>query len=333
MNKDWLARCVLEFVIIVMSTSIERPEFDFVDWVQTRTRRGAGVSLGIGDDAAVLDVPAGYQLVSTVDVITEGRHFTPDTPPELIGRKALAVNLSDLAAMVAHPTAAFVGLVLPQNMNRDFVERIYAGLFALAEEFGVTIAGGDTNSWDGPLVISLTLMGIVKTGTAVTRSGAQPGDWLCVTGLLGGSLASGRHLSFKPRVREARLLKAKYKITSMLDLSDGLASDIRHLSKNSGVGFLIDESSIPVHTDVVPHLDFGERIHHALTDGEDFELLLTIAPPQTESAAEFLLKAGIPLWKIGECVSGDEIRLMCKGESRPLPAGGWCHRFGQDSAE
>ncbi|MDA1017213.1 MAG: thiamine-phosphate kinase, partial [Planctomycetota bacterium] len=178
-------------------------EFDFIDWVR---QRAAGnprtVPLGIGDDAAALRLVDSETLVAT-DMLMEGVHFTfPGATPFQAGRKALAVNLSDIAAMAGRPVAAFVAIALPKSRGAAFGREVMDGIQTLADEFHTVIAGGDTNSWSGPLVVSVTVLGSVVGKRYVTRSGAKPGDRLFVTGRLGGSL-SGKHLDFTPRIHEA----------------------------------------------------------------------------------------------------------------------------------
>lgn len=303
-------------------------EFDLIERIRRRSRLREPVAIGIGDDAAVLNCASDQQLVIAQDVIVEGRHFTSDTEPELIGRKALAVNLSDLAAMAALPTAAFIGLVLPTRASAEFADRLYDGLLGLADEFEVTLAGGDTNSWDGPLMLSVTVLGTVPKGQAVTRGGATPGDWLCVTGALGGSLLSGRHLSFPPRLREAQRLRTEFHVTSMIDLSDGLSGDLRHLMATSSVGVRIDAAEIPVHLDVPNSLGFEQRLERALNDGEDFELLFTLAPEQGQRLQRSDAWNAVPVTKIGECTAERSALLWIDGQPRPLPSGGWRHPLG-----
>jgi thiamine-monophosphate kinase len=341
------------------------PEFDFIDWVRQRARSRPEVRVPIGDDAAVLEAD-GRTWLTAVDVITEGVHFSLDaTPPELVGRKALAINLSDIAAMAGEPCAAFVGIVLPGNRPRSFAEAVFEGLFALAEEWNVSIAGGDTNTWDGPLVISVTLLGLADERGPVLRSGACPGDWILVTGGLGGSLQSGRHLTFTPRIREARALHAAADLHAMIDLSDGLASDLFHLLSRpappgvrgelplhvddqagagapnqppvaappdaeaevgSNLGAVLDGDAIPIHDDVPQDLDPEARLHRALNDGEDFELLLAVSPEEGER----LLRDPpfeTPLTRIGEITAAPEVLIRLPTGTVPLPRGGWGHRF------
>ena len=302
------------------------PEFSLIHSIRNQAETRPEVLLGIGDDAAVIDF-GGRHCVAALDVITEGTHFTSDTPPHLIGRKALAVNLSDLAAMAAEPSSAFIGLVLPKRRDRAYCEELYRGLFELAKETGTTIAGGDTNSWDGPLVLSVTVLGMSTKKGAATRSGARPGDWLFVTGPLGGSLANGRHLTFTPRIREALALQDTVDLHALIDLSDGLASDLFHITTSSDVGAIVDGHAIPIHSDVDPSLSPHERLHHALSDGEDFELLFAVSPEDGKQLVASL-PGDISLWKIGEVTEGTEVLLDFNGQRTPLQRTGWSHNFG-----
>lgn len=299
-------------------------EFSLIDWIRHRAADHAAVPVGIGDDAALVRSSADGLLV-TADMLMDGVDFdVRTTPHELIGRKCLAVNLSDIAAMAGRPLAAFISLALPRHGGRELAEHLYRGLTALAAEFDVAIAGGDTNTWDGPLVVNVTLLGAPPSRGPVLRSGARPGDWLMVTGRLGGSLG-GRHLTFTPRVREAAALLAAADLHAMIDLSDGLASDARHIATESQVGVVIDADRLPIHDDVDPALPHSERVLHALRNGEDFELLFTVS---ADDGARLLARTdiGVPLTRIGEVIAGDENHLRAAdGTLRPLPHGGWEH--------
>ncbi|QDT33043.1 thiamine-phosphate kinase [Thalassoglobus polymorphus] len=305
--------------------SESRPEFDFIDWIKKQVTLRPEVKLGIGDDAAILSHQPNREWVTAIDVITEGVHFTSETPPELIGRKALAINLSDIAAMAADPVAVFLGIVLPKSCGRAYAEQLYAGIFEMANEYELSIAGGDTNSWSGPLVLNVTVMGTVEQGKAILRSGANAGDWIFVTGPLGGSLASGRHLTFEPKLKEAKILAQHFHITSMLDLSDGLASDARHIASQSGVGMIVDTQSLPIHTDVNPDLPEAERVQHAMSDGEDFELLLTVSPEEGERLLSEGIQLGVAVTKIGECTEEVGMKLQSGDALIDWPRGGWEH--------
>jgi len=302
-------------------------EFALIDWIRARSKAGGAVPVGIGDDAALVHTRSRAGCLVTTDLLMDGVHFDlAQTEPRLVGRKALAVNLSDVAAMAGRPTAAFVSMALPKHGGRSLAEALYDGIWPLAEQFGVTIAGGDTNTWPGPLVICITLLGDPPAGGPVLRRGARPGDWILVTGELGGSLA-GRHLSFVPRVTEAQGLHAAADLHAMLDVSDGVASDLRHILRESGVGAIVRGSNVPISNDVDGSLPAETRLWHALTDGEDFELLLTVEP----SAARQLLESrpeATRLTQIGEITSESNCLLEdLTGQIRPMPSGGWQHAF------
>src|SRR5437870_3904547 len=182
-------------------------EFAFIDWLRRRTPADPRVLLGPGDDTAALRLTDGRACLVTTDMLLDGSCFVlAEAGPRRVGRKAMAVNLSDIAAMAGRPVAAVVSVGLPRTGGRQLAEELYLGLREVADAFDTAIIGGDTNSWDGPLVISVTLLGEATPRGPVCRSGAQPGDWLLVTGPLGGSIL-GKHLTFTPRVREARALR------------------------------------------------------------------------------------------------------------------------------
>jgi thiamine-monophosphate kinase len=300
-------------------------EWNWINDIRQRAGLDPRVPLGIGDDTALLQT-SGSVLVTT-DMLMDGVDFiVGQTPPELIGRKCLAVNLSDIAAMAGRPTGAVISLALPKNGGRQLVEQMSVGLLQLAREFDCPIIGGDTNSWDGPLVVSVTVLGEPTGRGPVTRSGAKPGDSVFVTGPLGGSLLSLRHCTFTPRVAEAQRLRKIVDLHAMLDLSDGLASDLFHIAESSGVGIELNAAAIPIHADVDPRLPQPDRLGHALSDGEDFELLFSVSP----SDAERLLAQpphGIALSHIGRCTAEAGVWLLENGSKRPLPRGGWEHQF------
>jgi thiamine-monophosphate kinase len=293
-------------------------EFDFVRWVSEHTPPDPRVAVGPGDDCAVLRRPPGDLLVTT-DLLTEGVDFLlAECGPRAVGRKAMAVNLSDIAAMAGRPVGAVAAVALPPN-GMTVAREITAGLREVADRYGCPLTGGDTNSWAGGLVVAVTVFGVPTGRGPVLRSGARPGDWLFVTGPLGGSLL-GRHLEPVPRLAEAEALHAAIELRAMLDLSDGLARDLGHLAAASGCGAVVDPALVPIHPDAGRRSTLTGRppLDHALTDGEDFELLFAVSP----AYGERLLRASpVPVWKVGECVAGGGVRLA---DGRPL-AGGWEH--------
>ena len=221
-------------------------EFDLIQLLTRSLPKNKSVVVGPGDDCAVLDLglPDRLLLFKT-DAVVEGVHFTSSAPPEKVGHKALARCLSDIAAMAGTPLAALVTIGLPTTFDSSYVESLYAGMNLLARRLDVAIVGGETTTNPERIFISVALLGIVPPGKAVLRSGAEVGDAIFVTGELGGSLA-GKHLEFEPRLAEARWLAQNFSIHAMLDVSDGLAGDIRHLLKASRVGAELLATAIPI---------------------------------------------------------------------------------------
>ncbi len=303
-------------------------EFSLINWIQQRsqhTRIDSILEIGIGDDTAILK-PQNREMLVTKDVLTEGVHFRlSDATLGQIGRKALAVNLSDIAAMAGEPTVAFIGIVIPRDFKRVMIVELFEGLISLAEDCDVKVAGGDTNVWDGPLVISVTLLGLAHVNGSVLRSGAKPGDQIFVTGALGGSLPSGRHLSFEPRVQQAQQLRDHFDLHALLDVSDGIASDLRHILQASNVGAVLNAEQIPIHHDVDAALSQETRLQHALCDGEDFELLFTISADDAEKLVD-QNPLSIPVTRIGEIRKESGLFLRLGTQESRLEQTGWVHQ-------
>lgn len=256
-----------------------------------------------GDDCAVLPGRPGHHLLLTCDPVVEGVHYQPATPAVRVGWKAMARNLSDIAAMSGLPRWAVVSLGLRPTTPVRYVTALYRGMRAVARRFNCAIVGGDTTHVAHEQFVVITLVGEVETDRVVRRAGARPGDAVFVTGPLGGSLA-GKHLRFTPRIREARWLTQHFPIHAMLDISDGLASDLQRLVEASGVGFDLDAAKIPA----------TGSLRAALTDGEDFELLFTVPA----RAAGPLRKR---FYEIGRVIRPKVIRL----DGQPLTARGYDH--------
>lgn len=305
-------------------------EFQFIDRIRQQSGDFPGVVLGIGDDAAALTLDSGVAVV-TADMLLEGVHFEcPPATAHQIGRKSINVNLSDLAAMAATPRFAVVTLCLPYSeagaagtRDASFADELMTGMIEAAREFDVAVVGGDTTAWNGPLVISVTAIGEAHPKGLVTRSGARVGDWICVTGELGGSLF-GRHLDFVPRVREALFLRESVLLSAMLDISDGLVADLYHILEESGCGAELQADAIPVSQAACS--DGGNRspLQRALGDGEDFELLFTLP---RDAARELLQRNDLPVRvsAIGEIVAETGCRLRENGQWTDLPRLGWSH--------
>lgn len=303
-------------------------EFDFIARVRQLAAPSPRVPVGIGDDAAVIAFPSPAEALVTVDMLMEGVDFTfpPATPAEA-GRKALAVNLSDIAAMGGRPLGAVVSVALPRERGWEFARELHAGLAALAREFDTPLIGGDTNTWDKPLAISVTLIGEAHRNGVARRNGAKSGDWIMVTGELGGSIA-GKHLHFTPRLAEARALMDSGPMHAMIDISDGLAADLWHILEESRAGARLWGERIPI-SEAARAAASGTTtaLEHALTDGEDFELLFTVSP---EQGAELLAEPPFStrLSHIGEIVAEPGCSLRGEdGQWRNLPPLGWRHEM------
>ncbi len=284
-------------------------------------RRKDGVHTGAGQDDCAVVRPAKHkhwQLLKT-DCIIEGVHFAPEATPEQIGWKALCRPLSDLAATGGKPAYALVTLGLNRHATLAWATGVYAGIACAAREFEVAVVGGETASTPGPSFLSVCLTGTVKCRRCVTRGGGQPGDALYVTGTLGGSLPSGRHLTFRPRLDEARWLTEHFSVHAMMDLSDGLAADLPRMARASGTGFRLERVRVPVTE--------GCTVEQALSDGEDYELLFALSP----RAANRLEKSWadqfpvLPLTAIGRL---DEPSTLAGLES----IGGYDHFVGRTDA-
>ncbi|MFO1465616.1 MAG: thiamine-phosphate kinase [Steroidobacteraceae bacterium] len=313
-------------------------EFELIDrWFRRPSRDAPGVVLGIGDDAALLRVPDGHELVAAIDTIVAGRHFLPDAKAHAIGHQALAVNLSDLAAMGAKPAWALLALTLPQ-VEEAWLGQFARGWFDLADREGVALVGGDTTR--GPLTVSVQVLGWVETGTALRRAGARPGDRLVVTGTLGDaaaglSLARGRvvgaagsaqaHLRRRfeypePRLAFGRL--ARGVASAAMDLSDGLAGDAPKLAAASAVAAHICLERLPLSAALLEVADAAQAHHWALCGGEDYELLLAVPPAGLARLGDLAAQCGLHLTDIGECRAGEGVTWSMDG--RPLgraPAG------------
>ncbi len=304
-----------------MSTEESRGEFAFIDWLRWRTPAAGRVSIGPGDDAALLDWSAGAGLIATTDMLLDGSCFVlAEAGPRRVGRKAMAVNLSDVAAMAARPVAALASVGLPRRGGRALAEELYQGMREVADAFATPIVGGDTNSWDGPLVINVTLLGEATPRGVVRRNGARPGDWLMVTGPLGGSIL-GKHLDFTPRVREALLLHEAVPLHAMIDVSDGLAADVNHICEESGCGAVLYAEMIPI-TEAARGMNDGRSaLEHALGDGEDFELVFAVSAEDGRKLLEGQPVPGVTQARIGEFVAEKGLWLEEGGN-----VGWYCHR-------
>jgi len=304
-------------------------ESEFIRWLRSRLAPHPNLRLGPGDDAAILRLGDRAECVVTVDLLSDGVDFDfAQAGAGRVGRKSLAVNLSDLAAMAARPLAAVISLALPRTGALTMAQGLYEGLLPLAERFHVAIAGGDTNTWGGQLVISVTLIGQVESGRPLLRSGAQPGDQILVTGSFGGSIL-GKHLDFEPRVAEALLLNEQYALHAGIDVSDGLSLDLSRMAAESSCGAVLETGAVPIAPaaeELANRLADGSTpLDHALADGEDFELILAVSPKVArEILADRLLD--VPVTRIGEFVDEPGLwQVGADGARQPLVPRGYEH--------
>jgi thiamine-monophosphate kinase len=296
------------------------------------SRRG-GVKTGIGDDCAVLDIPAASQLLMTTDLCVENVHFRRAWhPAHCVGHRCLARGLSDIAAMGGKPMACFLSLGLPPGLPQRWFDDFFKGLLALGGQFGVQLAGGDLSA-SSAIVADIVVAGTVPLGKALLRSGARPGDFIYVTGELGGSAAvlkrlysgkkvrasgADRHFYPMPRLEAGAWLLRNKVASAAIDLSDGLSVDLAHICEESHVAAIVDAAALPVAG--------GANLELALHGGDDYELLFT-TPPGVSIPRRI---AGVPVAKIGEILTKTRSRPALQireetGRLRPLPAAGWEH--------
>lgn len=294
-------------------------EFEFIEWLRGQQAASRLVTVPAGDDLAVLKWPAEDLLVVGVDQVLDGVHFDSGVhSPREIGGKVMNRNLSDCAAMACLPAAAVVSAALPRGAGMEYAKELYLGMKEAGARFGCEIVGGDTGTWDWKLALSVTIMGRSDGVGPALRAGARAGDHLYVTGPLGGSIL-GRHMTFTPRVREARELAGTGRVTAMIDLSDGLSRDLAHVCRASRVGAVVYADRVPIHDDAMRlfQQDGVEPLRHALDDGEDYELLLT--------ASERIEYPGL-VW-VGQVMVEQGVFLKTAEGVRPLGAGAWEHRL------
>ncbi len=315
-------------------------EFGLIDRIARQLSAGKGVVLGIGDDAAAVTPSPGLLSLTTTDMLIEGIHFDLSfCDPLSLGKKALSVNLSDIAAMGGNPRYFLLSLAIPPAMSLDFLDNCISGMLQRADQYGVQLIGGDTCSSPGPLVLTLTVLGEQSPDSLVRRSGARPGDQICVTGTIGDSAlglrllqqgerqsnAIERHLDPAPRVLEGQALADAAIPSAMIDISDGLLADLRHILDLSSVGAQIFTEVLPLSDtfrEQFPTLT-EEALSLALAGGEDYELLFTVPPEKTSKVFPLLAKLGTPAAVIGTITAekkltvigpdGREISLRSKG--------------------
>jgi thiamine-monophosphate kinase len=304
--------------------------------IREQTTRRRAIAAGIGDDCAILQVPPGHQTLVTTDFSLEGIHFRREWhPPEVVGHRCLTRGLSDIAAMGGIPVAAFLSLALPRDLRQHWVDRFVKGLLKLADRFHVTLAGGDTAQSPGGILADIVVIGSVPKGKAIRRSGARPGDRIYVTGALGGAAAalkllfSGRklrpadyprHFYPVPRIEVGRFLREKGLASAMIDLSDGLSTDLGHICEESRVG-------AEIQSDAISRAEIGKParkvdLEFALHGGDDYELLFT-APSSKRVPSKI---AGVDITQIGHITRHKHIILMNnQGVGHEFRPQGWEH--------
>jgi thiamine-monophosphate kinase len=311
-------------------------EKSIIERVRSRAKRRAPVRVGIGDDCAALRIPPGHEALVTTDLSLEGVHFRREWhAPEVVGHRCLTRGLSDIAAMGGRPIAAFLSLALPRNLPQRWVDRFFDGLLLQADAFQMNLAGGDVAQSPGGILADIVVVGSSPRGKAILRSVAKPGDRIYVTGDLGGSatalklLIAGRklrpadfpqHFHPQPRVAVGEVLLEKQLASAMIDISDGLSTDLAHICEESGVG-------AEVRAEAIPLASVGKPAHEvdlksALHGGEDYELLFTA--PRSKQVPQHI--AGVPITQIGHITRGKHVILMNeRGVGFELRPEGWEH--------
>lgn len=315
-------------------------ESDFLEWIYNQSRFDPEkVPVGPGDDMGILNIGGGvekFPLLVAVDQVLDGVHFDLKLHgPVAAGRKAMARNLSDVAAMAALPVGAVASVALPKGFSQTDAQKIYKGLRGLGDEFSCPLIGGDISTWDGPLGISVTIFakpaGVTGGIKPVLRSGARNGNAILVTGALGGAWHGKHHLEFVPRVREAIILALRYKLRAMIDISDGLSKDLGRICTASGVGAEIRADAIPISHNAAKNRGLRQQkspLTAALHDGEDYELLFVVPKGQVDKILQDVDdgKIPIPISHIGTIVKQQTLTLISgDGTRQPLTDTGWEH--------
>lgn len=310
-------------------------ENSLIDRIRRRAKPKTAVVLGIGDDCAIVRIPDSHDSLLTTDFTLEGIHFRQEWhPPEAVGHRCLTRGLSDIAAMGGQPIAAFLSLALPRKIPHSWVDWFMQGFLQLADRFNVTLAGGDTAESPAGILADIVVLGSTPRGTAIRRSEARPGDGIYVTGALGGSAAtlqrlrSGKklrpadfpaHYHPVPRLEVGRYLREKRFASAMIDISDGLSTDLSHICDESDVGAEINSEAIPLAGIGKPLRQVNAKF--ALHGGEDYELLFT-APARVNVPAQI---AGVTITKIGRVTRTKRLYLIQNNKKTILRPEGWQH--------
>jgi thiamine-monophosphate kinase len=300
-------------------------EDEITGWFREQSKLSeADFPIGIGDDMAEVRVGQDRSVLITTDILLDGVHFNlSEAGLKQAGYKAMAVSLSDCAAMATRPVAAVVSVALPEGFAEKELKELHSGITSAGDKFGCALVGGDITSWKGkePFVISVAMLSQRAACKPVKRSGARVGDSVCVTGSLGGSRA-GKHLAFEPRVTEAIKITEMVKINSMIDISDGLSSDLNRICKQSKAGAIINAEQIPVSAEAKRSED---ALSSALHDGEDFELLFTLSDTECEKLLE-QWRGPTPITRIGTITDTGKMQVkMADGQISDLEPKGYDH--------
>jgi len=343
MNKNSGLRCYFHFSGALLKLK-DLGEFKLIDQIRRQAKAGAGVLRGIGDDAAVLQIPERHTLLTSTDLLIEGIHFRREwTSCSDLGHKAVAVNVSDIAAMGASPRYLYLALACPEETSQEEIQEFLSGALDEAKQHGASLVGGDTCRSPGPWFISVTIEGTAPPQEVVYRNGARPGDLVMVSGTLGDSalairlLQQGladtpwllqRHHRPTPRVAFGRQLGEQRLASAMIDISDGLAGDLEHILQESQVNGLIEANQLPLSTDLRTCIgEPSEALDLALFGGEDYELLFTVPPKNAGKAASLAESLGLTATVIGEILEGSG-QLMLRdagGDIRPILVRGYDH--------
>ena len=302
-------------------------EFSFIKWIRSNQKEDKNIVIGIGDDCASIKINGNKQCLVTTDMLVEGTHFDlkKNTPGE-IGKKSIACSISDIAAMGCSAKYAVVSICFPQETRTKFARELLLGMKREADAYSIKIIGGDVVSGKKMLAVNVTMYGENKGLNPVTRSGAKADDVIMVTGALGGSILK-KHFTFKPRLKEGQLLNKKFNINSMIDISDGLVADLNHILEESGVGAVLYEDEVPVSADAkkLSRKTGFSALHHALHDGEDYELLFTLSGKESK---KLLASSSFPvrLSKIGHIKRSNGISMQgSNGKLKKIKPVGYEH--------
>lgn len=325
-------------------------EFEYINWLRSELPpSGPNLEVGPGDDCAILRVEQG-KMALKIDTVIEGKHFVmhdkgvkypptigPPATPEEVGRKSITRCLSDMAAMGATPISCMVSVTLHSGAPVKLRESLFLGISKTCATYGLSLAGGDTQSWDGPLSVTVSMVGIMNEVRPALRAGAAPGDVIAITGSLGGSIL-GKHLRFEPRIAEGRFL-ADRGVSAMIDISDGLSGDITRICEESGLRFKVGAD---IAAEAVPVSKSARRLaklegegaeralYHALHDGEDFELMFVVRPNRWKKIVKEW-PFDVPIRALGmmrPLKKGEPlVRILKKGEPEALEVMSWVHQL------